>query len=76
MTIEEVKHVDVHMEEEDIQLLEKTSELLTTIMDYMIDYGCQYAEYRDSGYLDCVDYSEIEEAKRIISHLTTTKAFS
>lgn len=71
MTIEEVKHIDVHMEDTDTDLLEKTAQLLTTITEYMSDYECEHAEYREYGYLDCVSYSEIEDAIRVINHLTT-----
>lgn len=71
MTIEEVRHIDVHMEDEDIRLLEKTAQLLTTITEYINDYDCKYAEYHEYGYLDTVCYSEIEDAIRVINHLTT-----
>lgn len=71
MVIEEVKHIDVHMEDKDVQLLEKTAQLLTTITEYMDDYDCEHAEYHEYGYLDCVCRSEIEEAIRVINHLTT-----
>lgn len=70
MTIEEIKRIDVHMEDTDLDLLEKTAQLLTTITEYMSDYDCEHAEYREYGYLDCVSSSEIDEAIRVINHLT------